>query len=395
MDGDPTNPGSSGTGLLSVIEKARQRQAAQRAFHLAWKQRFFLSRPPPPARERLHRMNHHEGRYRGAHAAFALAKSLHHASPLFNEKQELGADGARPVGEAVIPTSLSSSSEGTRAAGAMESPLPFSAAKEDTKHEAPTSISVDHGTSQGENVEEDTVSSRRERWLHQMRSEREHRLPCADLQIRSDPLRTVVIANLCPTVVEEELRRFANQFGRVTQCRVVHSTKTGRCRGYGFVEFGLRAEAKAAVSQSRRRRLGGRVVPIEMERGRVDPAFLPKRLAAAAEVEARYHTSLSDSHSQSRKRSNNRRESAQGKPEPESDVARASGDASMGGKPMIQREDDTGKMSPAKKRMALESGDGPASEHDGGGAVNSALALLSIEADNEDDYLNAILNAGL
>lgn len=352
MEDHPPSAGSGGgTGLLSSIEKARQRQAAQRAAHLEWKQRFFLSRPPPPARERLHRLNHHEGRYRGSHTAFAIAQSLHR-SELSHQEEETKA----PVPECsdALPTaSASASSDAPQQRGTTEEGEPLSRQVEDT-------------------------ASRRDRWLQQMASERARRLPCADIQIRSDPLRTVVVAHLPPTVVEEELRRFANQFGRVTQCRVVHSKTTGRSRGYGFVEFGLRAEARTAASQSRRKRLGGRVVSIEMERGRVDAQFLPKRLAAAAAVEAQ----LVRADQTSRKR----KERGDGKElEPHDGAAT---------RVMKAREDDE-LDERAKKRAAPEHCRGDSDAVEAKGGVDSALAILSIEAENEDDYLNAILNAGL
>ena len=49
---------------------------------------------------------------------------------------------------------------------------------------------------------------------------------------------SVIYLGHLPTAFEErELIIFLNQFGHVTKCRVSRSTKTGRSRGYAFVEF--------------------------------------------------------------------------------------------------------------------------------------------------------------
>lgn len=49
---------------------------------------------------------------------------------------------------------------------------------------------------------------------------------------------SVIYLGHLPTAFEErELLIFLNQFGPVSRCRVSRSTKTGRSRGYAFVEF--------------------------------------------------------------------------------------------------------------------------------------------------------------
>ncbi|RNF03781.1 U1 small nuclear ribonucleoprotein [Trypanosoma rangeli] len=109
----------------------------------------------------------------------------------------------------------------------------------------------------------------------------ERRNPYTDINIRTDPRRTVVMSSLHPKSLEEDIRLFGEQFGRVISVRLV-CDRNGRSRRYSFVQFGLEAEARKAVANSRKRRLHGHAVVMEMERGRLDPGFLPKRLASAS-----------------------------------------------------------------------------------------------------------------
>lgn len=213
---------------LSALEKARQKSKEEEEAHRAWKREFFISRPPPEPRDRLHRLNHHERRYQGVHDVFSTALAL-----------------AKPV---------------------------------------PTSSTVLSSASDPE--EQDCNPPEQIQWLRKMREERERRQPFADPQISTDPTRTVLLANLPSDVTEEGVRQFADQFGRVTHVRVVRHRLTGCSRRYGFVEFGLAAEARKAVEYHQRKRLQGRRITIAMERGRVDSNFLPQRLAAAAALEA-------------------------------------------------------------------------------------------------------------
>lgn len=209
--------------------EARQKAAAQRvADHIAWKREFFQSRPPPPSIGRLHRRQ--SGRKGGGDVHITLKR-------------------ARELEASAVPR-----------------PTPLATA----------------GPS--EEVATSTADSRQSAWVHQMQLENAHRSPFTDRSINTDSRRTVIIAGLHPDTVEEDLRVFADQFGRVLQVRIVRHYVTGKSRRYGFVEYGLPAEASKAVAHSRGKRLRGRAVCIDMEKGRTVPGFLPARMATAAKV---------------------------------------------------------------------------------------------------------------
>ena len=59
----------------------------------------------------------------------------------------------------------------------------------------------------------------------------------------NQPSRVIYLGHLPAGFEDTELRTFLNQFGNVSRCRVSRSTKTGRSRGYAFVEF---ADAEVA-----------------------------------------------------------------------------------------------------------------------------------------------------
>lgn len=211
----------------SEADAAKQSAAEQRTEDfLQWKKEFFRARPPPPPIGQLRR-------------------------------RQVGPKGGTPVREA-----LKRAREIVAREGAQPPPLPVTGG---------SSRPADPPTKQ-------------EAWVQLMAGEQGRRNPFVDLSIRSDSRRTVIMANLHASTVEEELRAFADQFGRVVGVRIVRETCTGKSRRYAFVEFGLPAEAHKAAQFTRKKRLRGHAIIIDLERGRTDPAFLPKRLASAREI---------------------------------------------------------------------------------------------------------------
>ncbi|GLH03158.1 RNA-binding protein 8A [Gryllus bimaculatus] len=57
----------------------------------------------------------------------------------------------------------------------------------------------------------------------------------------------IYVAHLPAGFYENELQNYFNQFGRVTNVRLERSKKTGRSKGYAFVEFESSAVAKIAA----------------------------------------------------------------------------------------------------------------------------------------------------
>lgn len=61
------------------------------------------------------------------------------------------------------------------------------------------------------------------------------------------PSRIIYLGHLPPGFEEKEIQTFLNQFGNVSKCRVSRSKKSGRPRGYAFVQFADHEVAKVVA----------------------------------------------------------------------------------------------------------------------------------------------------
>lgn len=208
--------------------KALQEEREER--HAQWKRIFFLARPPPKPRDQLRRGPHERIGPIPAHKVMKRAREI------------AAANYAR---EAEMPSAKVARVSDTAVVG----------------------------------------DARQQDWLAKMMEERDSRRPLADPHAKSNPKCTVIMARLHRETSEAELREFANQFGRVVSVRLVRHPRTGRSLCYAFVEFGLQGEARKAVQWSEKRRLRGRAVVIDTERGRTDPMFVPARMATATKIQ--------------------------------------------------------------------------------------------------------------
>lgn len=240
----------------TVLQK--KKAAAQRRLeeHIAWKRSFFQARPPPPPIGQLHRRQEGKKKGHACHAAFQCAVALHQAM----QEQEAHATSAPHSEEANISREK---------AGAASCEVP------------PLTSSAPGGTAAVSSTTSPTPLTKQEAWAAQLHGEAARRNPATDLNVRSDPTRTVLMANLHPDTVEEDVRHFADQFGRVVHVRIVRHHKTGKSRRYAFVEFGLAGEARRALQFHRKKRLKGHAIIIDREKGRTEVGFLPKRMATA------------------------------------------------------------------------------------------------------------------
>jgi hypothetical protein len=90
----------------------------------------------------------------------------------------------------------------------------------------------------------------------------------------SNAYHTLFVGRLSYDTTEKKLRREMEQFGCVKSVAVVHDThstdkdKAGRHRGYGFVEFSQEEELTAAYKKADGRKIDGRRIVVDVERGR-------------------------------------------------------------------------------------------------------------------------------
>jgi U1 small nuclear ribonucleoprotein len=102
--------------------------------------------------------------------------------------------------------------------------------------------------------------------------------PESDKKIRGDPHKTVIVAKLNYKTDEATLERQFDIFGDIRRVRVVKDIKTGKSRGYAFIEFQDSRGAESAYRKGNGRRIDGVNVIVDRELARTDKYWLPKRL---------------------------------------------------------------------------------------------------------------------
>lgn len=101
--------------------------------------------------------------------------------------------------------------------------------------------------------------------------------PSKDPNATSDPAKTLFVSRLNFKTDEETLRREFEKFGPVTSLRLVRSQKTGKSRGYAFVEFKHTRHCER-LYDANGMKIDGKRILVDYEAGRNDIDWLPKRL---------------------------------------------------------------------------------------------------------------------
>lgn len=113
-----------------------------------------------------------------------------------------------------------------------------------------------------------------------IRSQQEKWNPAADpaIDASSDPFKTIIVARLSYETTEKKLLREFERFGPVRGLRLIKDQKTGKSRGYAFVEFEREKDAKYAVRDGDGLKIDGKRVLVDVERGRTVKGWRPRRL---------------------------------------------------------------------------------------------------------------------
>lgn len=82
---------------------------------------------------------------------------------------------------------------------------------------------------------------------HMTKKERSETLGDRNSELNVSESNVMYIGRLPHGFYEKEMMNYFSQFGVVNQLRISRSSKTGRCRGYGFIEFEEPSVAAAAV----------------------------------------------------------------------------------------------------------------------------------------------------
>jgi U1 small nuclear ribonucleoprotein len=76
------------------------------------------------------------------------------------------------------------------------------------------------------------------------------------------------VGRLSYETTEKKLRRDFEQFGVIKSIRLVVNNETEKSRGYAFIEFENEQDMTTAVRKSEGRKIDGKRILIDVERGR-------------------------------------------------------------------------------------------------------------------------------
>ncbi len=96
-------------------------------------------------------------------------------------------------------------------------------------------------------------------------------------ELRQTAPRTVFVGRLAYETTERTLSREFSEFGEVEKVTLAYD-RNGNPRGYGFILFKDAASARATVRKGDGKRIDGRRVIVDVEKGHSSSDWLPKRL---------------------------------------------------------------------------------------------------------------------
>ncbi|KAK4755747.1 hypothetical protein SAY87_009504 [Trapa incisa] len=102
--------------------------------------------------------------------------------------------------------------------------------------------------------------------------------PNSDTNIMGDPYKTLFVAKLSYETSESRLKREFESYGPIKRVCAVHDVVSQKPKGYAFIEYLHTRDMKAAYKQADGRKIDGRRVLVDVERGRTVPNWRPRRL---------------------------------------------------------------------------------------------------------------------
>ncbi|KAG7385217.1 U1 small nuclear ribonucleoprotein 70 kDa [Phytophthora boehmeriae] len=91
-----------------------------------------------------------------------------------------------------------------------------------------------------------------------------------------DAYKTLFVGRISYETTEQQLRHEFEQYGPVKNVRLVEDPE-GKSRGYGFVEYEKEADMKSAYKYADGKKIDGRRVVVDVERGRTVRDWLPRK----------------------------------------------------------------------------------------------------------------------
>merc|ERR1740129_1465862 len=126
------------------------------------------------------------------------------------------------------------------------------------------------------------VEMREERIERKRREKEEQEIALWDPQSNpegtTDPFRTLFVSRINFYTSESKLEREFETYGPIKQIKIVSDQKTGKPRGYCFIEFEQEKDMHSAYKHADGKKIDGRRVLVDVERARTVKGWLPRRL---------------------------------------------------------------------------------------------------------------------
>lgn len=94
----------------------------------------------------------------------------------------------------------------------------------------------------------------------------------------SNPFKTLFVGRLNYDTTESKLRREFEKYGPIKTIRIINDRVSSKPRGYAFIEFKHERDMRLAYKQADSKKIEGRRVLVDVERGRTVTGWLPRRL---------------------------------------------------------------------------------------------------------------------
>ncbi|XP_048847263.1 U1 small nuclear ribonucleoprotein 70 kDa-like [Brienomyrus brachyistius] len=102
--------------------------------------------------------------------------------------------------------------------------------------------------------------------------------PHNDPNAQGDAFKTLFVARVNHDTTESKLRREFEAYGPVKRIYIVYNKKTAKPRGYAFIEYEHERDMHSAYKHADGKKIDGRRVLVDVERGRTVKGWRPRRL---------------------------------------------------------------------------------------------------------------------
>jgi len=100
--------------------------------------------------------------------------------------------------------------------------------------------------------------------------------PPPDKDVTEDAYKTLFVGRISYETTEKQLRREFERYGEIKKIRLVEDQE-GKFRGYAFVEYADEAQMKAAYKNADGKKIDGRRIVVDVERGRTVRDWKPRK----------------------------------------------------------------------------------------------------------------------